>query len=1424
MFGGASRAEKLYLGAVKAQIGHTEPSAGVSGFIKTLLMMQHRTIVGQSTFRSLNPKIPPLEQDMMEIPKACLNWGPSPRIAVVSSYGAAGSNAVVAVREAPAPSPKLRIRGSPHAVAKQPLFLAAASEKSLVAYAKKMVEFLRVARKVSDPALLSDVLFALADRANHALSFSTAKTVLNLDDLEASLLDVATGRTRAEKDVSRNARPTVLVFGGQESDRVGLSRQVYDSVAVLRHHLNDCNKIAVAINVGSIFPAVFQQTPLGNLPILHATLFSVQYSTARCWIDCGIAPAAVVGHSFGQYAALCISGCLSLADALKLVVGRARLIESAWGPEPGTMLSVQADSPTLSRVIASTNRPTLEIACYNHPTGNVVVGSDDDISALEDHLVNGRDLPQTPRTRRLNVTNGFHSVFTEPLLPELREIANGLQWNSPSIHIELCRESATESSPQAWLIPEHTRKPVFFSHAIDRLSKSLSSCVWLEAGMKTSVISLVRSCLTSDPQQHAYFPSALGGSDPVGSLAELTVDLWKARVQVQHWPYHRSQKQEYGYRSLPPYQFEKTRHWIPLVERTRADSPGMDASAAQHSAAHEFISFMGYKDDGRKAVFLIDPESERYKMLAAGHRIFGQFMAPFSLNLEFPARAALHLTPEAKFKTHVISVNELETISPVTLDSDRDIIMTMSRATTQALTWSFIISSRPRSGGDRESTHLRGSVSINKRGDPILDETMSRWGSLVGYQPCLSILHSDEAEGMQGKHIYHALKPLFDLDEMYQGVKSIASIGKEAVGKIIASPDPHLGPDEDLYDAPVIHGLMQMAPILVNHFRRPRDDVVWLCLRMRRIITGSTFNIHAGKWIAYSLITEETAKHTTADVYIFDGNTEELIMAFLGCHFSATPISTWQRRLRDASTSVNKAQAAEMLSSQKMPETPAVKAEQPQGSEQDTSTSKRDELYALLHHVADIPIDELRDDSSLESIGIDSLMVTEVLSELKTAFLVDIDLDTMLAFENLGGLVSHIDSALGILGDGVVTDTRPQAGDAAQSGGNMMLTNSLSDPSSVDFSRAFEECRKTFDGFARETKAVGFWKATYPSQARLVLAYILEALASLGCDLSRLEPDQAVPEVLYEPRHSKVVRQLFRILEDGGLVSCDGGGRFLRTAIPADPEPASAILKELLSKHPQHECVHKLVQATGSELAACLAGKRDATHLLFGNKATKRHLDDLYLNWPLFRSATLVLGRFLKDALSNAPTTGRKFRILEVGAGTAGTSKFLVRHLTEHGIPFEYVFTDLSASLVAQARRNIFRDTPDMEFRVLDIEEEPPQEWLGAFDAIVSSNCVHATRNLTRSLTTLRRLLRGSGVLALVEITRNMFWLDIVFGLLEGWWLFDDGREHAVSSEVHWKMCMLQAGFQKVEWSEGDEPESDTVRVIAAFLDGSRMY
>ena len=371
---------------------------------------------------------------------------------------------------------------------------------------------------------------------------------------------------------------------------------------------------------------------------------------------------------------------------------------------------------------------------------------------------------------------------------------------------------------------------------------------------------------------------------------------------------------------------------------------------------------------------------------------------------------------------------------------------------------------------------------------------------------------------------------------------------------------------------------------------------------------------------------------------------------------------------------------------------------------------------------------------------------------------------------------------------------------------------------SGDYQVAFEQIRNDFDLYAQETGFKGFWKTVYPRQAQLVLAYTVAAFASLGCPVASLGTGEVLPLIQHLPKHKPLINQLYKILADAGLVTYVGNS-YIRTEKAVDSMGTDMLLRDILRDFPKHANEHRLLSITGSKLAACLSGSSDPLQLLFKAKADRDLLADVYANGPMYKAISKLLGSFLKKAYDGSQKT---VQILEIGAGTGGTTKYIVNFLEQHGIRFHYTFSDVSGSLVHAARRH-FAGRDNMEFVTLDIEKALPERHLKKYDTVISTNCIHATRNLTHSLGNIRELLTENGFVSLVEFTRNMFWFDLVFGLLEGWWLFEDGRTHVLADTDFWEKSLKDAGYLGVGFSGGDSEEAQTLRIISGFTSQPQM-
>lgn len=375
-------------------------------------------------------------------------------------------------------------------------------------------------------------------------------------------------------------------------------------------------------------------------------------------------------------------------------------------------------------------------------------------------------------------------------------------------------------------------------------------------------------------------------------------------LEVQHWTYHRCERGSYRIVHLPPYQFDKFKHWLPFQRRDQA----IEFSGASNSArgydirTGDFCSFKGSPKDANKApgalVFVTSPKSRRFKAFTEHHIIFGQALAPLALYLELPSRALLTLVPGANDQDHVCRIDSLEIQSPIGFDMNRTILLTMERLPDEN-SWTFSVSSQDNANSSVSVIQAVGKIRLARRDDNELAATVMRLDRRSGYERCQSIFVSEKAEKLQGNQVYRAA--YFDYHEaVYRGVKAISSKGDESVGRVVVSADPDISPTNSLYDAAVLDSIMQNVAIFIDVFYKPIQDHAFVCVGIERIITSGTFDIHAGEWLVHSLVILDTEQTIQCDCYVYDERSQELVLSLLGFHYKRIPVLSWQRSMQKA--------------------------------------------------------------------------------------------------------------------------------------------------------------------------------------------------------------------------------------------------------------------------------------------------------------------------------------------------------------------------------------------------------------------------------------------------------------------------------------------------------------------------------------------
>ena len=1026
VFGGASRADPLFVSSVKGNIGHLEAASGVASLIKTMLMIKHGMIPVQASFDTLNPSIPPLEPDRVVIPVTTQKWTADFKAACINNYGASGSNATMIICEPPAELFKKDERIEELSwLPKYPFYISANSSTSLTAYCSALrAKSLQLPSGIDSKEVLGSMAYNLAAKQNRALPKALTFTASNLPELDAQLLAAGTGSGSQELDIPAKAKPVVLVYGGQVNDAVGLSKDLYDNNLLLRQYLDQCDVILRSFGLNGLYPEIFQASPVSDIVGLQSMVFSLQYSCSKAWIDSGLKIDAVVGHSLGQLAAMCIAGTLSLEEGLKLVSGRASLMQKHWGDERGSMIAIEGDEALVSRIISTVDEG-VEVACYNGPASHVLVGREAAITKVQQTLADPSFSTIKIKSKRLNVTHGFHSVFTEALLPSLTTLAGELAFKDPVIHLETCSRDQSWARPSAELIAEHTRTPVYFGQAIQRLTEKLGPCTWLEAGSSSSVIGMVRRAL--DPavtSEHSFESASFSAAKALESLSDITLNLWKLGHKTQFWPFHATQKHQYDPIDLPPYQFEKNMHWLDWQEPsgTKAETT---SPAPKPLANEELLSFIGYRDSKKlHAQFSINPKHKSWKAHVSGHAVLGEPLCPANLYVELVTRAALNLSGSKDSNSFVPLTEDLEITTPLGMAEDRVITLTLTQSEQSALSWTFDMSSRVDAKAN-SSSHSTGKITLQPQTSALLTE-FARYEKLIPRSRLESLKTDPRSEALQGVMVYKMFSKVVDYAPYYKSVRGVFAHDGEVAGKVVPAPQSEEGL-KDMVTAPlVVDGFIQVSGLHINSLNHCEENQVYVCTKLDRIQVSPNFkadNPESRSWDIYSNFTRTGDKTVSNDIYVFDSETGNLVVVVFGAYFTRVAITSLARVLSQANKSgsvvsappskpsVQISKSVEVMSPPpRIPEPKQEKlkpAPQPTASAPSKSSLEAD-LQSLIHKVTDISMAELTPDASLEGHGVDSLMVTEIATEVSEFFGIEVDAHDLVEIPNIRSLAQYL--------------------------------------------------------------------------------------------------------------------------------------------------------------------------------------------------------------------------------------------------------------------------------------------------------------------------------------------------------------------------------------------------------------------------------
>ena len=322
---------------------------------------------------------------------------------------------------------------------------------------------------------------------------------------------------------------------------------------------------------------------------------------------------------------------------------------------------------------------------------------------------------------------------------------------------------------------------------------------------------------------------------------------------------------------------------------------------------------------------------------------------------------------------------------------------------------------------------------------------------------------------------------------------------------------------------------------------------------------------------------------------------------------------------------------------------------------------------------------------------------------------------------------------------------------------------------------------------------------------KLALSYIVDFFLQVGWsynvgDVFTLAEAQKVFSV--EAIHGKLLQQLLRELEKKEILVQT---QVCWRVIALLPTQEMIVLDrqnslQMLEKLPVVTIEKQLLIRCGEKLASVLTGQQSPLELLFPQETTQSvSALAFYQYGARIRMGNTLLAQLVPRVITNT-TPGVRLRFLEIGAGTGSTTRFILAALQQIDIDYEYTYTDISSVFFLSAKETFGEDR--ILYRKLNIEQDPTTQGFHShcYDVIIASNALHATKNLPETLQHTRQLLAPHGHLLLLEIDQASRFLYLTFGLLEGWWRFDDAlrTDNVLLTAPQWRAALATHDFEQI--------------------------
>ncbi|TFK52663.1 polyketide synthase [Heliocybe sulcata] len=985
----------LHITSVKANIGHLEAASGSAGLAKLLLMLRHRSIPALVSLKNLNPRIAPLESDNTVIDTKQVAWEPSQpgltRIAMLNNFGAAGSNGTLLLEEFVAKDAAV---AEPAGLA-YVFGLSAKTEQALADLKTKYIDYLR--DPLTEDVRFSDMAYtATARRTLYA--YRSAVVASDKKDLIQKLSNAATVQVAADAKPAK----VVFVFSGQGGQYLGMGGALYRSHPLFKQHVDECHEILRTMGFPGVRQIILNEggetglTKLEEFEANQAAIFALEYALVKVWMSWGIKPDAVVGHSLGEYAALVTAGVLTVKGALAIIAHRVRLMVTKCATDATSMIAINQGPAAIEDIIrSSASFADLAIACYNSAVDCVVAGPVEQLKALKAHL----DSEVRCKNVLLTVPFGYHSAAMQPIYEDLLAVAKRVTLRAPTLPL-ISNVSGEVVLPgnTGVFTPEyfarHCAEPVQFERGINAfcaIPEFSEVGLWVEIGPHPTTLPMLKA--NPAVRREGLMLASIRKNQDAWTTLMTSVSQLYGTTQPVAWREVFAHVPSVKCVDLPSYPFTMTSFWVDYKEDAQVSSAVVQSpSASSHlvsgaSMLHAWAQLPS-TSNGNVAVFETPIE-----MLAGsirGHSVGGMPLCPASVYIEQVLAgvqlARQHLGLDSNGQ-HLV-VRDLQFVKPLVYAEG------VARSVKTAITLedesgSFAVSSSV--DGGEEAVHVHGTFRLQSvvktstkfnRFAPVLQRQMS---AVANPGP-----NSAGYETFSTRTAYEVIFPrVVDYAKEYHTMQSLTvdPSGMEGYAIVKLPTDHYRG--QYVVHPVFMDTLLHVAGFVAN--MRGGVNDAFICAQVDGVKVIPDFVDNDATYAVFcqnAWLEEEGVM--LADAYAVELSGAKRVVAHLkGMHFRRVRLNSLKKGLQ---------MAAGRLPVE-APRRTAFAVPKPQSSGSD-SDSPRHALRSALSHAVDvqgtvvhiiaetcgIDMSNMKLDTDLGSLGVDSLMSIEIFGKLQAAF------------------------------------------------------------------------------------------------------------------------------------------------------------------------------------------------------------------------------------------------------------------------------------------------------------------------------------------------------------------------------------------------------------------------------------------------------